>query len=65
MNFPRACAVSIEESYALHDRIMQLDRAMSIKSDDVSAAGEPARQSGRYPDRPAACRLRTLKRPVA
>jgi regulator of CtrA degradation len=31
----------VEESYALQDRIVQLDRAMSIKSDDVRAASEP------------------------
>src|SRR6185503_10494604 len=31
----------VEESYALQDRIVQLDRAMSIKSDNVSAASEP------------------------
>ena len=30
----------VEESYALQDRIVQLDRAMSIKSDDVGAAAE-------------------------
>ena len=30
----------VEESYALQDRIVQLDRAMSIKSDNVSAAAE-------------------------
>ncbi|MDP1639467.1 MAG: DUF1465 family protein [Hyphomicrobium sp.] len=30
----------VEESYALQDRIVQLDRAMSIKSDDVSAGSE-------------------------
>ena len=39
----------VEESFALQDRIVQLDRAMSIKSDDVARrcrAG--ARQSGRH-----------------
>jgi regulator of CtrA degradation len=28
----------VEESYALQDRIVQLDRAMSVKSDNVGEA---------------------------
>ena len=58
-SFPRACATSIEESFALHDRIVQLDRAMSIKSDDVvSRVRIGSRQSGRLADGPSARRLR-------
>ena len=39
---PEALRGLVEESYALHDRIVQLDRAMSIKSEDVASAGEGA-----------------------
>lgn len=38
---PEGLRVLVEESYALQDRIVQLDRAMSIKSDNVSASIEP------------------------
>ncbi|HWK40076.1 MAG TPA: DUF1465 family protein [Hyphomicrobium sp.] len=34
---PETLRVLVEESYALQDRIVQLDRAMSIKSDNVAA----------------------------
>jgi regulator of CtrA degradation len=35
---PESLRILVEESYALQDRIVQLDRAMSIKSDNVQAA---------------------------
>ena len=35
---PQGLRDLIEESFALHDRIVQLDRAMSVKVDDVGAA---------------------------
>jgi regulator of CtrA degradation len=38
---PEGLRSLVEESYALQDRIVQLDRAMSVKSDNVSAAVEP------------------------
>jgi regulator of CtrA degradation len=38
---PEGLRVLVGESYALQDRIVQLDRAMSIKSDNVSASIEP------------------------
>jgi regulator of CtrA degradation len=39
---PEGLRTLVGESYALQDRIIQLDRAMSIKSDDVSAGSQPA-----------------------
>jgi regulator of CtrA degradation len=38
---PEGLRTLVGESYALQDRIIQLDRAMSIKSDDVSAGSQP------------------------
>jgi regulator of CtrA degradation len=37
---PEALRSLVEESYALHDRIVQLDRAMSVKPDNVGAGAE-------------------------
>src|SRR6185503_12916794 len=38
---PEGLRTLVGDSYTLHDRIVQLDRAMSIKSDDVNAASQP------------------------
>jgi regulator of CtrA degradation len=40
---PEGLRTLVEESYALQDRIVQLDRAMSLKVDDVVRSGEPLR----------------------
>jgi len=40
-DLPEGLRTLVGESYALQDRIIQLDRAMSIKSDDVTAGAQP------------------------
>jgi len=42
-DLPEGLRTLIDESYALQDRIVQLDRAMSIKVDEVAKSGEPIR----------------------
>jgi regulator of CtrA degradation len=42
-DLPDGLRALIDESYALQDRIVQLDRAMSIKVNEVVASGEPLR----------------------
>ena len=49
--YPRACATSIAESYALHDRIVRLDRALSVRLEEGSAEPMLANPVGMQMDR--------------
>jgi regulator of CtrA degradation len=42
-DLPQGLRTLVDESYALQDRIVQLDRAMSLKVDEVAKSGEPMR----------------------
>ena len=60
-SLPEALQNLMTESYALHDRIVRLDRALSDQPRRWRLRSR-ARQSGRHADRPPARRLQPLNR---